>query len=417
MILIRRWDVVFILISYFVCSGFLLFRIQTDMSAVLFVLAQISIAFLAIYRFGSLLIKHMRLLELHLKHSQHKIDLSKRLASSGPLSMKKLHSNINEHFDLCEENIVSLSESIGRLIPISKDLSESYANMTQKSQLQAGVSKVVGEDMEKVWQSTEEVLALTSMIVEGSINCEKCVADGVTTVEKSVKAIHCLEEKMDEAFAEVETLQQNSKQIGSILNVITSISNQTNLLALNAAIEAARAGEQGRGFAVVADEVRQLASRTSDSTNEVSTIIDLIQGSTGILAKHLDESKELLKGGVSNIEQANTELNKVGDVMGTMKVDVEKIGLSINNQANAVRHVKSIVEEIQELNREALNTSQLHTVSAGDLNNLANSMYEKLSVFTCSKIISPEAMKRRDQLREEVPNELEEKIDSDCDFF
>ncbi|MDB0034703.1 methyl-accepting chemotaxis protein [bacterium] len=387
------------------------------MSAVLFVLAQISIAFLAIYRCGSLLAKHMRLLELHMKHSQNKIDLSQRLASSGPLSMKKLHSNINEHFDLCEDNIVSLSESIGRLIPISNDLSESYANMTQKSQLQAGVSKVVGEDMEKVWQSTEEVLALTSMIVEGSINCEKCVADGVTTVEKSVKAIHCLEEKMDEAFAEVEILQQNSKQIGSILNVITSISNQTNLLALNAAIEAARAGEQGRGFAVVADEVRQLASRTSDSTNEVSTIIDLIQSSTGILAKHLDESKELLKGGVSNIEQANTELNKVGDVMGTMKVDVEKIGLSINNQANAVRHVKSIVEEIQELNREALTTSQLHTVSAGDLNNLASSMYEKLSVFTCSKIISPEAMKRRDQLREEAPNELEEKVDSDCDFF
>lgn len=103
--------------------------------------------------------------------------------------------NINEHFDMCEENIVSLSESIGRLVPISNDLSESYANMTQKSQLQASVSKVVGEDMEKVWQSTEEVLALTSMIVEGSINCEKCVADGVNTVAKSVKAIHSLEEK------------------------------------------------------------------------------------------------------------------------------------------------------------------------------------------------------------------------------
>ncbi|NRD72255.1 methyl-accepting chemotaxis protein [Shewanella sp. VB17] len=417
MILIRRWDVVVILISYIVCSGLLLFRIQTDMYAVLFVLAHLLIAFLAVYRFASLLTQHMRLLELHLKHSQNQIDLSKRLELSGPLPMKKLHMNINEHFDMCEENIVSLSESIGRLVPISNDLSESYANMTQKSQLQASVSKVVGEDMEKVWQSTEEVLALTSMIVEGSINCEKCVADGVNTVAKSVKAIHSLEEKMDEAFAEVEILQQNSKQIGSILNVITSISSQTNLLALNAAIEAARAGEQGRGFAVVADEVRQLASRTSDSTKEVSGIIDLIQGSTGVLAKHLDESKELLKGGVSNIEQANTELNKVGDVMGTMKVDVEKIGSSINNQANAVLHVKSIIEEIQELNREALNTSQLHTVSAGDLNNLASSMYDKLSVFACSKVISPEALKRRDQLREDAANELEQTNDNSCDFF
>lgn len=193
MIFIRRLDVVFILISYFVCSGLLLFYVQADIYALLSMLALIFIACLAIYRFVRVLTKHIGLIECQFNHLDNKIDLSKRLELSGTFPAHQLPLNINQHFDICEESLASLSESIGRLTPISTDLSESYANMTQKSQLQAGVSQVVADDMEKVWQSTEEVLLLTSAIIKGSINCERCVADGVNTVEESVDAIHRLE--------------------------------------------------------------------------------------------------------------------------------------------------------------------------------------------------------------------------------
>jgi methyl-accepting chemotaxis protein len=151
--------------------------------------------------------------------------------------------------------------------------------------------------------------------------------------------MQALNQTIQSAAKMVAELSQASEQIGKVTEVIEGLAEQTNLLALNAAIEAARAGEYGRGFAVVADEVRLLASRTTESTSEINTIVNAIQSSTGLVVKEIEASQTLASSGEEHIEQAVTKLQESVEQINLLNRQISELAQAAQTQSDATQSI------------------------------------------------------------------------------
>ena len=197
---------------------------------------------------------------------------------------------------------------------------------------------------------------------------------GDQTVQESVAAINHVAAMVNRAATEIDVLKRDSDNIGTVLEVIRAIAEQTNLLALNAAIEAARAGEQGRGFAVVADEVRQLASRTAASTQEIQQIISNIQQGTLRASQQMIDGAKATDSAVLQAHKAGTSLDVMMHSFGTIGARSEDIKAVSHEQRELVMSASDGASRIDELARqgaclstEALDTSRSVSVLAAEL--------------------------------------------------
>jgi methyl-accepting chemotaxis protein len=200
-------------------------------------------------------------------------------------------------------------------------------------------------------------------------------------VKENIAMIESLSIEMQESVSAMKSLAQHAEDIGSVVDVIQSISEQTNLLALNAAIEAARAGEQGRGFAVVADEVRTLASRTQQSTQEIQqTIQNLQQGSR--------DATHRLEQGAENAQQAAIEAQKVGDALTEITESVDQINAMNAQIATAAEEQSSVTEEINrnissisDISNQTASGAEQSSAASHELAKLAETMQAEIEKF------------------------------------
>ena len=253
------------------------------------------------------------------------------------------------------------SNTSNQLDRTTAETSASFEQTMQSIHRQKNEIEMVAAAINQMTSSIEEVTNNTGEAAESAKNAKNEVQRINFEISETIGIITSLEKDMSESTEVIQRLAQNSQDIGAVLDVIQGIAEQTNLLALNAAIEAARAGEAGRGFAVVADEVRTLATRTADSTLEIEKIINQIQGaaqeavSAMDIAKkraeqsfeHVENSAEAIAGvshSVDNIEGMSTEIARAADQQNDVSQDINRSIQDISeNVATTVATVESTV--------------------------------------------------------------------------
>ncbi len=247
-------------------------------------------------------------------------------------------------------------------------------NQTQQASIAATSIEGLNSAVKEVAQKTAEVVAAAN---EASV----MAAEGQQVVNNAANGIQQVSRTVSASAEMIEALGQRSNQIGQIVKVIKDIADQTNLLALNAAIEAARAGEQGRGFAVVADEVRKLAERTTAATSEISQMISAIQSETGSAVSTMEKGSVQVSEGVAMANQAGKSLQEINNSVKRVVEMVQQIASATRSQSESSDEITSRVEHIAKMALENAESVDETTHSSHDLQQLSGHLQALVSKF------------------------------------
>jgi len=310
----------------------------------------------------------------HLNVVDGKVDLSYR----APNASSDFAIGFNAFMDTIHGAVNKAQQAAGKLTAASDTLSQLTSKAREGSARQQSETEQVAAAMQEMTHTVQSVADSAEKAVNDARNADLAANNGSQVVSRSISVINNLASKVESAGAVIQKLDDESNNIGSVLDVIKGIAEQTNLLALNAAIEAARAGEQGRGFAVVADEVRTLASRTQKSTAEIQEMIERLQSGAREAVSAMDDGTKHAKEGVTQVEAAGEALSAITQAIATI--------LEMNTHIARAADEQSTVSE--EINRNISGISNVaHDTAAGvDQTMHASQELAGLSKELCSQV-------------------------------
>ena len=302
-------------------------------------------------------------------------DLRLKIAMRGQDEMGQLADNLDVMLDGFRDLLHEVKLSANTLTDASNHLSTNVKRASDGATRQLQETDQVATASNQMGSTIEEIARNTELAASNAQATNNKAQEGRGAVGQTVQQIGALANNLEHSVSEVARLQQASQTIGSVLDVIRGIAEQTNLLALNAAIEAARAGEQGRGFAVVADEVRSLANRTQQSTQEIAAIIASLQQQTGSIVQLMEECREQGISSASEatnagqlLDQITEDVTRIMDMSTQIAAAIEQQSLVAQEVNRNVTNIRDIAEESSKMADENAHSSQELTEQAHRLN-------------------------------------------------
>lgn len=308
-------------------------------------------------------------------------DLTKRLDESAAGELGEVSRWFNLFIDKLRGVIAMVARDAGRLAESASHLRTSAGQMADGTGQAAAQAGNVATASEEMAATSADIARNCHEAAVGSREAGEAAKSGSAVVEETVAVMDGIARQVTQSARTVETLGARSDQIGEIVGTIEDIADQTNLLALNAAIEAARAGEQGRGFAVVADEVRALAERTTKATKEIGEMIRTIQSETKLAVTAMEDGVKGVEAGTEKAARSGDSLRLIQERIDSVTLQVSQIAAAAEEQTATTGEITRSIFDISEAINSSAGGSGEAAAAASDLSTLADDLTRLVGQF------------------------------------
>ena len=308
-------------------------------------------------------------------------DLTQRLDSSGQDEISRLSRYFNQFNEKMQHSLQEVHSNSAKVLEHADSVASASESAQTFTELQNDNTTQVATAMEQMTSQIREVSNNAEAAEQAANDSIKNTSEGKNIVSETINHIEELSSNIDNVSTVISSLAIETDSIGSVLDVIRGIADQTNLLALNAAIEAARAGEQGRGFAVVADEVRTLASRTGQSTDEIQAMIQKLQTGAQNAVNAVKISQEISINTVAQASQADNSLSEIDRLMQIISNMNSQIARAAEQQSQAADEVNQRINELSGMTDESVATTLQLTDASQQLKTSSHDMSDVVNRF------------------------------------
>ncbi len=289
--------------------------------------------------------------------------------------------SMNFTVDALKSLVSQITVSSNEVLGSAERTQSSVTNLAHSSRQQAEEIVSVSNATNAISNSIREVSNNAVQLASESDRSVEIAKKGAQTVQKSIVGMNTIREQIQETSKRIKRLGESSQEIGDIVGLINDIAEQTNILSLNAAIQAAMAGDAGRGFAVVADEVQRLAERSADATKQIEALVKTIQTDTGEAVISMERSTKEVVAGAKLAEDAGGALSEIGLVSDKLAILVENISGATSDQTDAASNITQTMDKILEITTQTTEETDETAESVSNLANLANEMKRSISGF------------------------------------